>query len=133
VARRETQSAGLVAFLAQRRTRRGTEERTDMVHIIFNSYWEALEFELPILREGTEKWRRWIDTALDRPHEISEWNTEKPVVGTTYRAGPRSVVVLIAGEGPMAGISNGVQSAPAEPSSRQEGVSASSFDRPVVG
>ena len=104
-----------------------------LVYIIFNSYWEALEFELPILREGTEKWRRWIDTALDRPHEISEWNTEKPVVGTTYRAGARSVVVLIAGEGPMAGISNGVQSAPAEPSSRQECVSASSFDRPVVG
>ena len=99
-----------------------------LAHIILNAYWEALEFELPILREGTEKWRRWIDTALDPPHEISVWNTETPVLGTTYRAGARSVVVLIAGEGRMAGISNGVQSAPAEPSSRQECVSASSFD-----
>ena len=97
-----------------------------LAHIIFNAYREALEFELPILREGTEKWRRWIDTALDRPHEISEWNMEKPVPGTTYRAGARSVVVLIAGEGPMAGISNGVQS---EPSSRQESASAISFER----
>jgi hypothetical protein len=52
--------------------------------------------------------------------------------GTTYRAGARSVVVLIAGKGPMAGISNGVQSTPAEPSSRQECASASSFDRPVI-
>jgi hypothetical protein len=84
------------------------------VHIMFNAYWESLEFELPILREGTEKWRRWIDTALARPHEISEWNTEKPVLGTTYRAGARSVVALIAGEGPMERNSNGVQSAPGE-------------------
>jgi isoamylase len=104
-----------------------------LTHIIFNAYWEPLEFELPALRDGAEKWRRWIDTALDPPHEICEWNTETPVLGATYRAGARSVVVLIAGDGPMAGISNGVQSTPAEPSSRQDGVSASSFDGPVVG
>jgi len=104
-----------------------------LAHIIFNAYWEPLEFELPVLREGREKWRRWIDTALDPPHEISEWNTEIPVLGTTYRAGGRSVVVLIAGEGPMACISNGVQSTPAEPSSPQECAAASSSDGPVVG
>jgi glycogen operon protein len=70
-----------------------------MVDIIFNAYWEALDFELPILRDGTQSWRRWIDTALDPPNEICEWGAEKPVLGTTYRAGARSVVVLIAGEG----------------------------------
>jgi glycogen operon protein len=69
------------------------------VHIIFNAYWEELEFELPPLKNGTENWRRWIDTALDPPHEICEWNTEQPVPGNSYRAGARSVVVLIAGEG----------------------------------
>jgi isoamylase len=69
-----------------------------LVHIIFNAYWEALDFELPILRDGAENWRRWIDTALDPPHEICEWGAEKLVLGTTYRAGARSVVVLIAGE-----------------------------------
>ena len=74
-----------------------------LAHIIFNAYGEPLEFELPVLREGREKWRRWIDTALDPPHETSEWNTETPVLGTTYRAGARSVVVLIAGEGPNGG------------------------------
>jgi glycogen operon protein len=100
-------------------------ERT-LAYIIFNAYWEALEFELPILREDTENWRRWIDTALDRQHEISEWNTEKPVLGTTYSAGARSVVLLIAGEGPMAGISNEGQS---KPFSRQESASAISFER----
>jgi glycogen operon protein len=69
-----------------------------MVDIIFNAYWEALDFELPILRDGTQSWRRWIDTALDPPNEICEWGAEKPVLGTTYRAGARSVVVLLAGE-----------------------------------
>ena len=73
-----------------------------LAHIILNAYWEPLEFELPIVREGRENWRRWIDTALDPPHEICEWNEEEPVLGSIYRAGPRSVVVLIAGETGMA-------------------------------
>ena len=84
-----------------------------LVHIILNGYWEPLEFELPTLSDGTEYWRRWIDTALDPPHDICEWNTEKPIVGTTYRAAPRSLVVVIAGQGPMPGISSEVRSTPA--------------------
>jgi isoamylase len=69
-----------------------------LLHIILNAYWEALDFELPTVRNGTEHWRRWIDTGLDPPHEISEWNEAVPVLGGTYRAGGRSVVVLVAGE-----------------------------------
>jgi len=70
-----------------------------LLHIILNAYWEALEFELPVVRNSTEHWRRWIDTALDPPHEICEWNKAESVLGGTYRAEARSVVVLIAGEG----------------------------------
>ena len=66
--------------------------------LILNAYWEALEFELPLLNDGTQNWRRWIDTSLDPPHEICEWDKASPVVSRTYRAGPRSVVVLIVGE-----------------------------------
>jgi len=69
-----------------------------LAYLIFNAYWEPLEFELPILGEGTGNWRRWIDTALDPPDDICEWNAEKRVLGATYRAAARSVVVLIAGE-----------------------------------
>ena len=69
-----------------------------LLYVILNAYWEALDFELPKPRKGTGKWRRWIDTALDPPDDICEWNTEVPVVGGTYHAGARSVVVLIAGE-----------------------------------
>ena len=63
-------------------------------HIILNAYWEPLDFELPILK-GSGNWWRWIDTALDPPDDICEWDAEKPVPGTTYRVGARSVVVLI--------------------------------------
>ncbi len=70
-----------------------------LAHIILNAYWEPLEFELPTFKDGTVNWRRWIDTALDPPHEICGWNAEVPVLGATYRVGARSVVVLIAGEG----------------------------------
>src|SRR6267143_1280463 len=66
-------------------------------HRILNAYWEALEFELP--RAGDDdgdSWHRWIDTTLDSPQDIVEWETAPTVPGGTYRAGPRSVVVLFA-------------------------------------
>ncbi len=67
-------------------------------HVILNAYWEPLDFELPISNGGGELWRRWIDTGLDPPHDICEWNEEELVPGTKYRAAARSVVVLIAGK-----------------------------------
>jgi glycogen operon protein len=50
------------------------------------------------LSGGGKPWRRWIDTALDPPHEICEWNAEPVVPEGLYRVGARSVVVLIAGD-----------------------------------
>jgi isoamylase len=67
-------------------------------HLIFNAYWEALQFELPEPGEG-QVWRRWIDTALDPPDDISEWSAAPPVPGQTYLTRDRSVVALIAGTG----------------------------------
>ena len=92
-----------------------------LAHIILNAYWEPLDFELPILRNG-ECWRRWIDTALDPPHEICEWYAEKPVLGRTYHAGARSVVVLLADAGQVADISAEVQSIAAEVASSANNV-----------
>jgi glycogen operon protein len=66
------------------------------LHLILNAYWERLDFELP--RTGNRAaWRRWIDTAMAPPHEIVEWQAAPYVAGSTYTAGPRSVVVLFAG------------------------------------
>jgi isoamylase len=62
---------------------------------IFNAYRESLDFELPRLNSGEyDPWRRWIDTSLDSPQDISAWHSATPVPGYTYRASPRSVVVL---------------------------------------
>jgi isoamylase len=64
-------------------------------HTILNAYWEPLEFELPSVADGIHApWRRWIDTFLDSPHDIVEWEAAPPVQGHRYRAEPRSVVVL---------------------------------------
>ena len=64
-----------------------------LVHVIFNAYWEALNFELPRVQIGNS-WRRWIDTFLARPDDIVPWDDAPSVARPTYRAGPRSVVVL---------------------------------------
>ena len=68
-----------------------------LLHLILNAYWEPLEFELPTLETtGRNAWRRWIDTALDSPDDIVDWQSAPPVPGYTYRAEPRSIVALLA-------------------------------------
>jgi isoamylase len=69
-----------------------------LFHLISNAYWEPLDFELPRVHQaGENPWRRWIDTALDSPHDILQWETAESVPGYSYRAEARSVVVLFAG------------------------------------
>jgi glycogen operon protein len=65
------------------------------MHVIINAYWEPLDFELP-LAGHTGPWRRWIDTSLDPPQDIVEWQTSREVPGFNYKAEARSVVVLLA-------------------------------------
>jgi glycogen operon protein len=67
-----------------------------MLHLIVNAFWEALEFELPALMEGGAAWRRCLDTSLDAPADVCGWNDAPSVQARTYRAHPRSVVVLVA-------------------------------------
>jgi glycogen operon protein len=51
-----------------------------VLHLILNAYWKPLDFELPPLDEGYGPfWRRWIDTSLDSPHDIVEWQTAPEV------------------------------------------------------
>jgi glycogen operon protein len=78
-----------VAFSAELRT----EGR--LVFFIFNAYWEPLDFELPPVGcSDKRQWCRWIDTSFDSPQDIVEWHTVPAVPGGSYRAGPRSVIVL---------------------------------------
>jgi isoamylase len=72
-------------------------------YFIFNSHWEPLDFELEPVDNGDQHpWRRWIDTTLDSPQDIVEWQAAPPVTGRSYPAGPRSVVILWASLGDVA-------------------------------
>jgi isoamylase len=63
-----------------------------LIYVILNAYWEPLEFELSARNGGP--WHRWIDTGLDAPLDIVSWAAAPVMSGSSYRAQPRSVVVL---------------------------------------
>ncbi|HVK09396.1 MAG TPA: glycogen debranching protein GlgX [Gemmataceae bacterium] len=73
----------------------GAELRKEklLFHLIMNAYWEPLDFELPA-RDGRGPWCRWIDTSRPSPEDIVEWKAAPPLPDGSYRAGPRSVVML---------------------------------------
>jgi isoamylase len=81
-------SSHSIAFGAEMR-----EEKLQF-HLILNGYWEPLEFELPPV--GGSGWKRWFDTSLPSPEDITDWKSATPVEGSIYRCGPRSVAMLIA-------------------------------------
>jgi isoamylase len=71
-----------------------------LVHLILNGYWEPLEFELPLAdKRGRNVWHRWIDTGLDSPKDIVEWQAAPLVQGFAYRVESRSVALLYANIG----------------------------------
>jgi glycogen operon protein len=59
---------------------------------MFNAYWEALDFDLPLAPAAG--WQRWIDTSLDSPEDINDPSIAPLVPGTRYRVAPRSVAAL---------------------------------------
>jgi glycogen operon protein len=65
-----------------------------VLHAIFNAYWEALTFELPLLEAGMTGWRRIVDTSLPSPDDLRLAGEAPAVDEGSYRAGPRSVVIL---------------------------------------
>ena len=65
-----------------------------VIHLIMNAYWDALDFEVPPLEPGVEGWRRIFDTSLEAAVDLTLINIAPSVDSPTYRAGPRSVVVL---------------------------------------
>ena len=71
------------------------------LQIIFNAYWEPLEFELGTPDVDVDGWRRIVDTSLVSPDDIAvDRESAARVDGSTYLAGPRSVVVLAARRSP---------------------------------
>jgi glycogen operon protein len=70
-------------------------EKCQDIYLIANAYWKPLRFRLPRL-DGGRRWHRVIDTTLESPGDISE-AARGSAFGrqSGYRAGPRSVVVLL--------------------------------------
>jgi len=66
-----------------------------LLHLIVNSYWEALDFELPPAQPGRTPWRRCIDTARASPDDFHAWADAPAVELASYRAEPRSLVILV--------------------------------------
>nr|WP_237746661.1 glycogen debranching protein GlgX [Planktothrix agardhii] len=75
-------------------------QKGEHLHIMLNSYWEPLNFQLPPLSKG-ERWHRLVDTALAVPNDISRLNVARPIIGKYYHLSPRSAVVLVAMVGNM--------------------------------
>ncbi|MBE9196341.1 glycogen debranching enzyme, partial [Synechocystis sp. LEGE 06083] len=67
----------------------------EILHLIFNAYWEPLSFELPPLNDGMV-WHRLVDTYLPTPADFQEPEIAPPIKGDQYWVQPRSSVVLMA-------------------------------------
>jgi glycogen operon protein len=63
------------------------------LHVMFNMYWDSLDFELPIV--PGRHWFLAIDTAQPSPRDIADPGSETEVPGNTYQVQARSVVVLV--------------------------------------
>ncbi|MCG6202094.1 glycogen debranching protein GlgX [Psychromonas antarctica] len=70
----------------------GAQEGED-IHIMFNMYWFALDFELPYI-DG-ENWYCAIDTSLASPFDIAEMGDESLHKGSRCKVSARSIIVLI--------------------------------------
>ncbi len=66
-----------------------------LFYLMTNGYWNALDFELPPTDDrGGDPWHRWINTALQSPLDIVEWQKAPAISGDKYRVEGRSVVML---------------------------------------
>ncbi len=75
----------------------GNVDGGDYLHVMLNSYWEPLAFELPPLNKG-ERWSRIVDTSLEPPDDFCERGRHKVVRGDDYVVNGHSAVILLAHE-----------------------------------
>jgi glycogen operon protein len=68
-----------------------------MFHLMFNAYWEPLEFQIPPGAAGPAfAWRRLMDTSLEPPDDIAYRRDAKIIRGGSYIVQPHSIVALVA-------------------------------------
>lgn len=67
----------------------------ERLHVIFNAYTKALDFELPPLPPN-HRWSRIADTGLPSPHDITSIDEAPQVPLNQYTAQPYSAIILLA-------------------------------------
>jgi isoamylase len=70
----------------------GFDGESDL-HAMFNMYWGALDFEVPIV--PGRRWYRIVDTARPSPEDIVETDREMLIEGHQVRVEGRSILVLL--------------------------------------
>ena len=65
----------------------------DDLHVMFNMFWDGLEFELPVV--PGRHWYLAVDTARSSPDDIVDPGCEPEVPGNMHLVSARSVVVLV--------------------------------------
>lgn len=70
-------------------------KKGEFLHVIFNAYWESLQFQLPTPPHG-KKLYRLVDTSAPSPHDFYEVDKAIPVDSDYYLVHDRTCVVLIA-------------------------------------
>jgi isoamylase len=65
-------------------------------HLMFNAYWEPLDFEFPVVPADCGPWRPLIDTFQDVPSDFPERESEMQR-HTGYTVQSRSIVLLTTG------------------------------------
>jgi glycogen operon protein len=66
------------------------------VHGMLSAYWETLRFALPDPSDAHGgAWRRWIDTSLNAPEDVVDWEKAPTVTASSYLVQPRSLALLV--------------------------------------
>jgi isoamylase len=63
-------------------------------YFMINAYKEPLVFQLPVL-DSDKRWKRWIDTSMESPNDITHWNHPSPIDSKEYYLEANTIVVLI--------------------------------------
>ena len=71
----------------------GKDFSDDDIYVMINSWDHDLQFGIHEGMAGV--WKRFVDTALDRPADISEPGKETPLTSNSYNVQARSVVILV--------------------------------------
>lgn len=67
-----------------------------LMHYMVNTWKEPITFELPPHPKGKSlKWKRWLDTSKESPHDICDMKNLEDLEGKTYTLPPFTFVALV--------------------------------------